>query len=76
MMEITNSIFNKIQELRELSKKIEGYFLICDNQTDIEIFTFCDEVVFKDHINKNSEYNKLPHLAYIFDGIYYPIPSS
>ena len=76
MIEITNNIFNKIQELRELSKKIDGYFLICDNKTDIEVFTFCDEEIFKDHINQNSEYKKLKHLAYIFDGIYYPIPTT
>lgn len=73
MMEITQPIFSKIQEIRQLSKKTKDYYLICDQETDIYIVTFDSENIFKKHINSNSNYAKLPHLAYIYDGQYHPL---
>jgi hypothetical protein len=73
MMEITQPIFSKIQEIRQLSKKTKDYYLICDQETDIYVVTFVDNDTFKEHIYLNSEYSKLPHLAYIYDGQYYPL---
>ena len=73
MMEITQPIFNKIQEIRALSRDSYDYYLLCDHETDIFVVTFDSERIFKKHVNHNSQYNKLPHLAYIFDGIYYPL---
>ena len=73
MMEITQPIFNKIQEIRALSKQTKDFYLVCDQETDVFIVTFDSEEIFHKHVNHNSQYNKLPHLAYIFDGIYYPL---
>ncbi len=73
MMEITQPIFSKIQEIRQLSKKTNNYYLICDQETDIYVVTFDDKLTFKKHINLCNEYSKLPHLAYIYDGQYHPL---
>ena len=73
MMEITQPIFSKIQEIRQLSKKTKDYYLICDQEIDIYVVTFEDNEIFKEHIYLNSEYAKLPHLAYIYNGQYYPL---
>ncbi len=73
MMEITQPIFNKIQEIRALSKKTNDYYLVCDQEIDIFIVTFDSEEIFNKHVNHNSQYNKLPHLAYVYDGQYYPL---
>ena len=73
MMEITQPIFNKIQEIRALSKSTNDYYLICDQETDIFIVTFDNKNIFKTHVNLFSEYAKLPHLSYIYDGQYYPL---
>jgi len=73
MMEITQPIFSKLQEIRALSKQTTDYYLICDQETDIYVVTFDDKLTFKKHINLCKEYSKLPHLAYIFDGIYHPL---
>ena len=72
-MEITQPIFNKIQEIRALSKKTKDFYLVCDEETDVFIVSFDDEHSFNQHVNYNSRYNKLPHLAYIYDGQYYPL---
>ena len=73
MMEITQPIFSKLQEIRALSKQTTDFYLVCDQSPDIYIVTFDDEKTIHKHINLSSQYNKLPHLAYIFDGIYYPL---
>lgn len=73
MMEITQPIFSKIQEIRQLSKQTQDYYLICDKVTDIHIVTFNDNVKFKEHIILESEYANLTHLAYIHNGQYYPL---
>jgi hypothetical protein len=72
-MEITQPLFSKIQEIRQLSKKTKDFYLVCDQVTDIFIETFDNEDIFTKHINHNCQYNKLPHLAYIYDGQYYPL---
>jgi hypothetical protein len=73
MMEITQPIFSKIQEIRQLSKKTNDYYLICDQEIDIYVVTFDNENTFKKHVNLCSEYAKLPHLAYIYNGQYHPL---
>jgi len=73
MMEITQPIFSKLQEIRALSKQTTDFYLVCDQSPDIYIVTFDDEKTFHKHVNLCNEYAKLPHLAYIYDGIYYPL---
>jgi hypothetical protein len=73
MMEITDPIFSKLQEIRALSKQTKDYYLICDQEIDIFVVTFNDNVKFKEHIILESEYANLTHLAYIHDGQYYPL---
>jgi hypothetical protein len=73
MMEITQPIFNKIQEVRSLSQKTNSYYLICDKEIDVFIVAFDSHDIFHKHVNHNSHYNKLDHLAYIYKGQYYPL---
>ncbi len=72
-MEITQPIFNKIQEIRALSRDSFDYYLLCDQETDIFVVTFDSERIFKKHVNHNSQYNKLNHLAYVYRGQYHPL---
>jgi hypothetical protein len=89
-MEITQPIFNKIQEVRALSQKTNDYYLICDQEIDVsqktnDYYLLCDQEIdifivafdshdiFHKHVNHNSQYNKLNHLAYIYKGQYYPL---